>query len=344
VRNVAVKTYLRKGKEKSAITWDYEAADGTPRHGVVLVFQSQEDLEVNFDDLAGLAIAEKKNGGASKNGAPASPLVAKRSSMTRVRSGNNLAEDCGPKTVMHVLVLEKPAQDVVGSPVRQRGAPFASAVSDEKTTCSTYQKILSTKAAFLRASAVVEVSVMLPSASADNSYMSIFNFTAEAAYNEVKIHRHILPVTARVLELGRLSHFDVEPCFFPDAPSAHVYVASGKQSVDCRLFVRSRRATAPHLAAPTHPSVVSAISRRYLRVGAHSGQPARVAHREGVVCAAEPDPRAHSRVQHARAGARYARDTREIRAREPPTRRQIWMALIARCPHRRLVIRAIASA
>ena len=50
VANLAVKTYLRKGKEKAAITWDYsvptsiDSTVGTveQRFGILLVFSSME--------------------------------------------------------------------------------------------------------------------------------------------------------------------------------------------------------------------------------------------------------------------------------------------------------------
>merc|ERR1719183_697808 len=65
LRNIAVKTYLRKGKEKATVTWEYtvKGDDGTtePRFGVMLVFASPEDLESNFDDLCQLAVAERRS-------------------------------------------------------------------------------------------------------------------------------------------------------------------------------------------------------------------------------------------------------------------------------------------
>ena len=42
---ILFKTYMRKGKEKSAVTWAYESDDGEPRFGILLAFANVDDLE-----------------------------------------------------------------------------------------------------------------------------------------------------------------------------------------------------------------------------------------------------------------------------------------------------------
>lgn len=41
-------------------------------------------------------------------------------------------------------------------------------------------------------------------------YISIFNYDAAGGYEENKLYRHILPTQAGMLELDRLSNFEVE--------------------------------------------------------------------------------------------------------------------------------------
>mmetsp|Transcript_29227 Transcript_29227/g.75274 ORF Transcript_29227/g.75274 Transcript_29227/m.75274 type:complete len:927 (-) Transcript_29227:436-3216(-) len=71
------------------------------------------------------------------------------------------------------------------------------------------------------------------------NYISIFNFGG-MHYEENKLYRHILPTQADCLELHRLTNFEVERCWFPDARLTHVYLATAKtQKLDTRLFVRT---------------------------------------------------------------------------------------------------------
>ena len=67
-----------------------------------------------------------------------------------------------------------------------------------------------------------------------------FNFDPATNFEENKLLRHILPTQASWLELHRLSHFEVERCWFPDFLLTHVYLATAiDQSLDKRLFVRT---------------------------------------------------------------------------------------------------------
>merc|ERR1740136_418647 len=54
VHDISVKTYLRKGKEKLAVSWSYTNDEGKELEGVLLVFSTMDDLEANFDNLATL--------------------------------------------------------------------------------------------------------------------------------------------------------------------------------------------------------------------------------------------------------------------------------------------------
>merc|ERR1719454_2645546 len=49
VRNLSVRTYLRKGKEKLVVSWSHTGVDNTNKEGFLFVFSSLEDLEANFD-------------------------------------------------------------------------------------------------------------------------------------------------------------------------------------------------------------------------------------------------------------------------------------------------------
>jgi len=222
-----------------------------------LLLQTTEDLEANFDDLLQLALEEKR---AKENSAsPASPA---KKPMSRNASAQALKElAAAPATVagaaevcLHVLVLGeyKPldADTKRGLPHKSFRRSYAYAVMDEMSTARMYQKLVSAKASFLRSNSVESVTVMLPhSAVSDNlNYVSIYNFAAAEAYDEHRITRHILPPEATMLELGRLSNFNVERCWFPDAPHTHVYFGVAKQQpLDTRLFVRALHSRAPAL-------------------------------------------------------------------------------------------------
>ena len=58
-RDVAVRTYLRKGKEKIVASWKFTSTKGEEKEGYLYVFSSLEDLEANFDDLCSLTLADK---------------------------------------------------------------------------------------------------------------------------------------------------------------------------------------------------------------------------------------------------------------------------------------------
>merc|ERR1740136_151615 len=49
VHDISVKTYLRKGKEKLAVSWSYVSDEGKELEGVLLVFSTMDDLEANFE-------------------------------------------------------------------------------------------------------------------------------------------------------------------------------------------------------------------------------------------------------------------------------------------------------
>lgn len=253
--NVSFKTYLRKGKEKSAVTWEYVSDAGEPRFGILLAFQTTDDLEANFDDLCKLALEEKR----AKEGAPASfnkPMSrnASAQALKELAASPSSSFPGTAEVCLHVLVLGeyKPldADTKRGLPHKSFRRSYAYAVMDEMSTAKMYAKLVSTKAGFLRANSVESVTVMLPhSTVSDNlNYVSIYNFIAAQAYDEHTITRHILPPEATMLELGRLSNFNVERCWFPDAPHTHVYFASAKQQpLDTRLFVRALQQRAPAL-------------------------------------------------------------------------------------------------
>jgi hypothetical protein len=251
--NVSFKTYLRKGKEKSAVTWDYTSDAGEPRFGILLAFQTVEDLESNFDDLCKLALEEKRAREDVPEAPKASTPLSRNASSLALKElaasplASAFASAGGAAGVcLHVLVLGeyKPldADTKRGLPHKSFRRSYAYAVMDELSTSRMYQKLVAAKAGFLRSNSVESVTVMLPhSTLTDNlNYVSIFNFVAAEGYDEHRITRHILPPEATMLELGRLSNFNVERCWFPDAPHTHVYFASAKQQkLDTRLFVRT---------------------------------------------------------------------------------------------------------
>jgi len=246
VASLAVKTYLRKGKEKAAVTWDYtiptaidSPADGVEqRFGILLVFSSMEDLESNFDDLCQLALSERKPLPESAE-KPTADLAPKSPVAKRALSSSEPAKPAMPKACIHILVLGDNSTEKASSGPKAFKRSFAYAVMDELSTGKTYHKILSTKSKFLSSQGVAQVSVLLPSTDSLNC-TSVFNFMDSENYDENRLLRHILPPQANQLELSRLCNFDVERCWFPDAPQTHVYVASAKkQPLDTRLFVRT---------------------------------------------------------------------------------------------------------
>ena len=51
VRQLSVRTYLRKGKEKTVVSWTYTNESGVTKEGFLFVFSCFEDLESNFGIL-----------------------------------------------------------------------------------------------------------------------------------------------------------------------------------------------------------------------------------------------------------------------------------------------------
>jgi len=138
---------------------------------------------------------------------------------------------------------------------------FRYAILDETQTARMYHRVLVSKEAALRQNGVDKVSVhLLQLSERDNmNYISIFNFDGESHFEENKLLRHILPTQASWLELDRLSNFNVERCWFPDALLTHVYLATAKtQPLDKRLFVRTIVLRAP---ATTEEAGVEALAQ-----------------------------------------------------------------------------------
>ena len=253
VRNLSVRTYLRKGKEKLVVSWSYTGADGSSKEGFLFVFSSLEDLESNFDDLCVLTLKEAATAAKPAEVAPAAATgLTRKSSMNRSYSFNKSAEDeIKTNVVLHVLVLgQTEDRSHVGPHGLARSNSlkatvrnsFRYAVLDEAQTARMYQRVLASKEAALRTSGVEKVSVhLLQLSERDNmNYISIFNFEGGAHFEENKLLRHILPTQAAWLELHRLTNFNVERCWFPDALLTHVYLATAKaQPLDKRLFVRT---------------------------------------------------------------------------------------------------------
>ena len=99
VSNLSMKTYLRKGKEKSAVTWEYTDPESAERRlGIILVFASMVDLEPNFHDLCSLAMAERSSresgGGALNGGANGATAAAAQAAVAQaVGSSSGAATD-----------------------------------------------------------------------------------------------------------------------------------------------------------------------------------------------------------------------------------------------------------
>ena len=174
--NVSFKTYLRKGKEKSAVTWEYTSAAGEPRFGILLTFQTMEDLENNFDDLCKLALEEKRTEEAPKLQRPmsrnasaqarqeapapsrggAQPLLTAASCEQALKElaaspGTNASGRSSAKEVcLHVLVLGefKPldAATKANLPHKSFRRSYAYAVMDETKSSTSYQRFVQTKA------------------------------------------------------------------------------------------------------------------------------------------------------------------------------------------------------
>jgi len=159
VHDISVKTYLRKGKEKLAVSWSYVSDEGKELEGVLLVFSTMDDLEANFDDLASHTLAEqqkKKQGGATPTSSPA-PLP---------RAGSQrdfLAERAGPAVTMHILVLAQSKGEVSSKASVHKSirSSFAYAIVDEHSTSNIYQKVMSSKLATLTSEGVAQITVLL---------------------------------------------------------------------------------------------------------------------------------------------------------------------------------------
>ena len=67
VRGLSVRTYLRKGKEKLVVSWQYTSQAGEAKEGFLFVFSSLEDIETNFDDLCDLTLKERAGGGGPRS-------------------------------------------------------------------------------------------------------------------------------------------------------------------------------------------------------------------------------------------------------------------------------------
>ena len=249
-RDISVKTYLRKGKEKLAVSWSYTGPDGRALEGVLLVFTTMDDLEANFDDLASHTLSEqtkrRHEPTSAAAGVQAASPVSSRDAYIQARKGlsEGRVQQASPamayegRTTMHILILgeSKEARDVRGKTVHKlMRNSFAYALVDEASTSRSYQRVIASKIRTLQSEGVAQVCVMLP----DSMAVSTFNFGGPS-FEENKLLRHILPAHSDWLELSRLDNFEVERCWFPDAPHTHVYHATAKaQKLDTRFFVRS---------------------------------------------------------------------------------------------------------
>lgn len=136
---------------------------------MLYVFSTLEDLEANFDDLCALTICEKEKE-TPRPPEVAAPLSQRRSG-SRSKNLSSLPSLPSERTevALHILVLGeelsvarrqigayKPKS--VSSLIRQS---FRYAVLDEKSTASTYHKVLVSKPAMLRSCGVRHVSVLL---------------------------------------------------------------------------------------------------------------------------------------------------------------------------------------
>ena len=258
VHDISVKTYLRKGKEKLAVSWSYVSDEGKELEGVLLVFSTMDDLEANFDDLASHTLAEqqkKKQGGATPTSSPA-PLP---------RAGSQrdfLAERAGPAVTMHILILAQSKSEVSSkaSVHKTIRTSFAYAIVDEHSTSNIYQKVMSSKLATLTSEGVAQITVLLP----DGLALSTFNYDAPH-FQENVLLRHILPADRDALELGRLDNFEVERCWFPETPQTHVYAATAKaQKLDTRLFVRTLVLRRPALSEEEGVAALTELSTQEL--------------------------------------------------------------------------------
>ena len=245
-RDISVKTYLRKGKEKLAVSWSYTGTDGRTLEGVLLVFTTMDDLEANFDDLASHTLSEQTKRRNEPTSAAVGVPVSSRDAYIQARKSlsEGRVQQASPamayegRTTMHILILgeSKEARDVRGKTVHKlMRNSFAYALVDEASTSRSYQRVIASKIRTLQSEGVAQVCVMLP----DSMAVSTFNFGGPS-FEENKLLRHILPAHSDWLELSRLDNFEVERCWFPDAPHTHVYHATAKaQKLDTRFFVRS---------------------------------------------------------------------------------------------------------
>lgn len=297
VSNLSMKTYLRKGKEKSAVTWEYTDPESAERRlGIILVFASMVDLEPNFDDLCSLAMAERssrESGGGALNGGANGATAASNGAMNGA-SGLSRAASVGKKlfasserleelgrlrATLHVLVLDgaldgAPLLQAVGSPASsppprrlgQRMGSQHALASSEELLARAYQRLLSSKASSLRGMGIRAVSAILPHTSGGSAgdslnYTSVFNFDA-GEYEEDKMLRHVLPAHAHLLELERLCNFTCERCWLPDSPHTNVYAAAAReQKLDTRLFVRTLVQRRPAYDEAEAALALSSLSR-----------------------------------------------------------------------------------
>ncbi|RKO93138.1 acetyl-CoA carboxylase [Blyttiomyces helicus] len=97
-------------------------------------------------------------------------------------------------------------------------------------------RIVEALAPTLRAAHVRRVTFMIVR---DSQFPRYFTFKETLGYTEDEIIRHIEPATTHQLELHRLAHYQVRPCFV-DNRRLHVYHAVGKKNpADARFFVRA---------------------------------------------------------------------------------------------------------
>ena len=163
-------------------------------------------MEANFDDLCTLTLSEKAEKAAAASPA-AKPEVPSPNASRRWSSvGGRPPPPTGKAEIaLHVLVLGEEASagrgkmgafgrpKSVSSLIRQS---FRYAILDEKSTSSTYHKVLVSKPNMLRNGGVRHVSVLLLHSGDDvSNYVSIFNYPAGSAgdFEENRILRHILP-------------------------------------------------------------------------------------------------------------------------------------------------------
>lgn len=256
VSNVVTKVYFHEGKDKSVVSWDYEAEDvHDGASGILVFFSSREDMQTHFSWLCSCI--------SGVDPARARKSTGMQRSMSSTKNIAGLSDPSPPTLpteprTLHVIIMGDVALEHKWKAHRRSNATATAAPTspydtfDDAGTARFFQDFVKANGGSILSLGASKVAVSIPTPTRDSmqleALMSVmvtptYTFAAPD-FVELTSQRHILPQFVPWLELDRLECFDVRHEVLPVHPLVHVFVGTAKeQAQDRRLFVRAASTT-----------------------------------------------------------------------------------------------------